>query len=79
MTYRGKIQGGIVVLDPQVQLPEGTEVIVEPVAEALNAQPPQAESLADVLTDFAGCMGKGNFPPDGSLQHDHYIYGAAKR
>ena len=31
MTYRGKLGGGVVVLDLDVRLPDGLEVLVEPV------------------------------------------------
>ncbi len=34
MTYRGKLRGGVVVLEPGVQLPDGLDVIVEPVRAA---------------------------------------------
>lgn len=65
MTYRGRIKDGVAVLDGDVKLPEGTQVIIQP-AE-------QPDSLAYLLRDVAG---KGtNLPADGSLQHDHYIYG----
>jgi hypothetical protein len=30
MHYRGRVRDGVVVLDPGVQLPEGLEVVVEP-------------------------------------------------
>jgi hypothetical protein len=31
MSYRGKLRGGVVVLEPDVQLPDGLDVIVQPV------------------------------------------------
>lgn len=34
MTYHGKVKNGVVVLDSQAHLPEGADVLVEPVAEA---------------------------------------------
>lgn len=37
MTYRGKLRGGVVVLEPDVRLPDGLDVIVEPV-QAENVQ-----------------------------------------
>ena len=40
MTYRGKLRGGVVVLEPNVQLPDGLDVIIEPVPElSLQASP----------------------------------------
>jgi hypothetical protein len=69
MTYRGRIKNGVIVLDESVRLPEGSEVLVQPVAEPAP--------LGDLLRDVAG-KGKG-LPDDGSIQHDHYIYGTPKR
>lgn len=69
MTYRGHIKNGMIVLDESIQLPEGSEVLVQPV----GAQVP----LTDLLKSVAG---KGNdLPVDGSKNHDHYISGAPKR
>ena len=30
MNYRGRVRDGVVVLDPGVQLPDGLEVVIEP-------------------------------------------------
>ena len=37
MIYRGKLRGGVVVLEPDVRLPDGLDVIIEPV-QAVNVQ-----------------------------------------
>ena len=66
MTYKAHIKNGVAVLDDDVKLQEGTEVLVQPVA-----------TLGDLLRDVTG-KGKG-LPADGSTQHDHYIYGTPKR
>jgi hypothetical protein len=71
MVYRGYVKGGVVVLDPKVELPEGIEVRVEPV-------PPQArKTLAEQLGDLIGSV--PDLPPDMAEQHDHYLHGAPKR
>jgi hypothetical protein len=71
MTYRGRVQGGVVVLDDPAALVEGTEVQVEP----LNAaQPP---SWAEVLQDVIGAA--DGLPADSSRNHDHYLYGTEKK
>ena len=33
MIYRGKVHGGVVVLPPEIRLPEGLDVTVEPAPE----------------------------------------------
>ena len=72
MTYRGHIKGGVVVLDEPVELPEGTEVRVEPATQG-RTEP----TLADDLREFIGCV--EDLPPDVARNHDHYLYGAPKR
>ena len=74
MTYRGKVQGGVVVLEHAVSLPEGTEVTVQPVPQRTEAQD---SSLSESLLELAG-RAKG-LPPDAAKNHDHYLYGLPKK
>jgi hypothetical protein len=71
MVYRGHVKGGMVVLDPEVQLPEGIEVQVEPIV------PSPRKTLADQLGDLVGSV--PDLPTDMARQHDHYLHGAPKR
>jgi hypothetical protein len=71
MVYRGHVKGGVVVFDPDVQLPEGIEVSVEPIL------PPARKTLAEQLGDLIGSV--PDLPPDMAEQHDHYLHGAPKR
>jgi hypothetical protein len=71
MVYRGYVKGGVVVLDPKVELPEGIEVRVEPVPS------PARKTLAEQLGDLIGSV--PDLPPDMAEQHDHYLHGAPKR
>lgn len=69
MTYKAHIKNGVAVLDGDVKLPEGCEVIVQ-----------AADSAATLGELLGSVVGKGkDLPADGSLQHDHYITGTAKR
>lgn len=63
MTYRGRVEHGVVVLDPAHALPDGTEVEVLPLPSP-SARPGEAlEKLA----------GKAqNLPADLAERHDHY-------
>jgi hypothetical protein len=79
MTYRGKIKGGVVVLDDAASIPEGTEVNVEPVAKLAEQPSERKPTVGEVLLKFAGIMDDPSLPTDGSTQHDHYIYGTPKR
>ena len=81
MTYRGRIKDGVVVLDDPSGLPEGTEVDVSPRA-GIPEDEPGAESgklttRADRLKPFIGMV--KDMPPDSSVNHDHYLYGARKQ
>jgi hypothetical protein len=68
MIYRGHVKAGTIVLDAEVQLPEGTEVIVEPVTS--RSKPTLAEQLGDLIGSVP------DLPPDMAAQHDHYLHGA---
>jgi hypothetical protein len=69
MTYKAHIKNGVAVLDDPVPLRDGTQVLVQPVESPA--------SLGELLREV---VGKGQaLPPDGSTQHDHYIYGTPKR
>jgi hypothetical protein len=69
MTYKAHIKNGVAVLDDDIKLREGCQVLIQPI------EPPA--TLGELLRDVAG-QGK-DLPPDGSVQHDHYIYGTPKR
>jgi hypothetical protein len=68
MTYWGRVSKGTVVLPPEANLPDGTEVRVEPVAP---------KTLAERLKDVIGTVHGG--PPDWAENHDYYIHGTPKK
>jgi len=68
VSYWGKVSKGTVVLPADANLPEGTEVRVEPVAP---------KTLAERLKDVIGTVRGG--PPDLAQNHDHYIHGKHKK
>ena len=74
MDYRGKVSGGVVVLEPGVDLPEGAEVRVEVLTSPLSSP---STTLGQRLMKFAG-RAKG-LPADMAENHDHYLHGQAKR
>jgi hypothetical protein len=76
MTYRGRIQNGIVVFDEAVVLPEGVPVQVDVLGDAQEADdagPTLYERLKPVVGAAQG------LPPDAALNVDHYLYGQPKR
>lgn len=69
MTYRGRVEDGVVVLKDSPELQEGTEVEVTPVA----GSPTWAEVFKDVIGKAEG------LPSDSSRNHDHYLYGTVRK
>ncbi len=87
MGIRGRVKGGVVVLDDSGSLPEGTVVHVEPVevAEPPGAaeEPEAGEERSDgptiweKLRKLAGTV--EGLPSDLARNHDHYLYGLPKK
>lgn len=76
MQYRGKVKGGVVVLESGVSLPEGADVNVEPVGQAR----PSAPNLPNIWKKLLKIAGSApNLPRDAASQHDHYLYGTPKK
>jgi len=79
MVYRGHVEKGVVVLDDPVALPEGLAVNVEPsTGDRQEADLDESgETLGQKLLKHAGkAVG---LPPDLARNHDHYLYGIAKK
>jgi hypothetical protein len=71
MEIQGHVAGGVIVLDGNASLPEGTVVRIAPVT---SQQPP---TLAD---RFRNVIGQAiDLPADMAEQHDHYIHGSPQR
>lgn len=85
MTFRGKVQGNVILLKEPTGLPDGTEVSIEPIDATVQPEQPDelaprdvvAAPLPDLLRKFSGIVESGR--ADGSHNHDHYIYGSPKR
>ncbi len=71
MTYRGRIENGVAVLDGGVRLPEGTPVEVAPVEPK---KPPIADDPFYRIYELAMPSGI----PDLAENIDHYLYGHPK-
>jgi len=72
MSYKGTIKNGVVVLEPEAKLPEGTAVRVEP-----ESQPILNDADLDPawrMDELAGPTGI----PDLAVNVDHYLYGHPK-
>ncbi len=71
MSLEGTVINGVIVLDDEEKLAEGTrvEVILKPVEKK--------PTLSERLLKHAGTV--PDLPPDMAEQHDHYIHGTPKR
>ncbi len=78
MTYRGRIENGVVVLEGAIRPPEGAEVEVEvravpgETSSAASSLKPAGDSLDQLIGQVQG------LPGDASRQKRHYLYGHPK-
>ena len=81
MTARGKIKNGKVVLENPNALPDGMEVEVRPAKKRKASTKTKKKAGPRTLADrLANVVGKATgLPPDASVNHDHYLYGAPKQ
>ena len=75
MTYRGHVEGGVIVLEGGKRPPEGMIVRIEPLRKPRAKKKP--ESVSGMLLSLAGRV-KG-LPRDMARNHDHYLHGHPKR
>ncbi len=72
MSFKGTIQNGVVVLPPEIKLPEGTEVSVETLAES-----PENDPFIQAALKLA--KPRPHWPKDYALNHGHYVSGEPKK
>jgi hypothetical protein len=79
MTVRGRVQGGVVVLE-NGSLPEGTEVTVT-ASRVTGQADDQRPKIWDKLEDLARWAETQpcDLPADFAANHDHYLHGTPKR
>ena len=71
MSFTGKIQNGVVVLPPEVKLPEGTEVNIEPIGVS--------EDNPCIAAVLKLAKPRPHWPKDYALNHAHYLKGHPKK
>ena len=76
MTYRGRVKDGVVVLEGPDSPPNGTEVSVR----VLKGRKRGKRGPSPLYKALEPIIGKAKgFPPDASVNLDHYLYGTPKR
>ena len=88
MTYRGRVQDGVVLLDDPRAIPDGTVVDVCVAGGAMPLErenpmqgaksPSVEEKLATIWADVAASEW-ANLPNDLTDHLDHYVYGIPKK
>ena len=71
MTYIGKVENGVVVLPPDVKLPEGAEVRVEPLESA--EEDPFLAAIRKIAKP------RPHWPVDFVENHGYYVDGEPRR
>ncbi len=77
MEYKGVVRDGVIVLDSEQKPVEGSRVSVFISDSMPKPTGEPKKSLREFLLSVSGICKEG--PEDGSVQHDHYIYGTPKR
>ncbi len=78
MIYRGYVKNGVVILEAPMELPDGTQVKVEPLS-ARKSDSGEVE-LPTLYERLEPLVGKAQgLPPDMSVNLDHYLYGVPKK
>ena len=72
MELEGTIHNGVVVLDVEATLPEGTRVKATP-CEQTSSPKTHQEIFRDIIGKAVG------LPEDFALNHNHYIRGGPKK
>lgn len=72
MTYKGRVQNGVIVLPPEVQLPDGIEVTVE-TSNAGGGTDPLITAARQVAKS------RPHWPDDYVLNHGYYVSGEPKK
>jgi hypothetical protein len=71
MSYVGHVKNGVIVLEDEASLAEGTKVRVEPIEDA------DTPTLAERLKNCIGII--EGLPSDMARNHDHYLHGQPKK
>jgi hypothetical protein len=82
MTYKGKVENGVILVEEGVRLPEGAEVQIE---LADGVQPPNDVSDEPTIGQKLAALARKyeslpcDLPEDLAINHDHYLHGMPKR
>jgi hypothetical protein len=71
VSYKGTVRNGVVILPPEVKLPEGATVEVTPIQRPAE-DPPFLEAILELAKPR-------DWPEDFALNHAHYIKGHPRK
>jgi hypothetical protein len=73
VSYRGTVKNGVVVLPPEVKLPDGTQVEVIAETELLPEDDPFIAAVLKLAKP------RPHWPKDYALNHAHYVKGHPRK
>lgn len=79
MTVRAHFDGRTLVPDEPLDLPPNCQVEIEIRPVAATAVVPARKPLKELAERLAELPANPDWPADGASEHDHYLYGTAKR
>ncbi|MDA1054847.1 MAG: hypothetical protein O3C40_30860 [Planctomycetota bacterium] len=77
-SVRAHFDGRVFVPDSAVDLPVGYTLEI-PIPSSQDSQGPGSYSLAELAIQLEKLPANPEWPADGAAQHDHYLYGTAKK
>lgn len=72
MSYKGTVKNGVVVLPPEAQLPEGSQVEITPLETQVD-DPPFLRAILNLARP------RPDWPEDFALNHAHHTKGHPKK
>jgi len=80
MSYRGRVQNGVVVLENPKVFPEGAAVSVQPLHKSKGHRRKLRKASPDIWTKLLKLAGTAKgLPSDLARNHDHYAHGAPRK
>ncbi len=77
VAIKGHFDGKVFVPEEPVDLPRGQSVILHIATAPGNGSPRGEQHVLDWVVE--NLVAKTDLPSDGSVEHDHYLYGNPKR
>jgi hypothetical protein len=78
-TVKARFDGRVFVPESPVDLPVGYTLEIALPPQATAPQEPEGRPLAELARELDRLPANPDWPADGAVQHDHYLYGTPKK